>query len=110
VDIYYKMGKKVLEKSPFSRFKNKFLDLKLEPHKEMKLISLMNKGIFGQKNGRTYIKTTENEYILKNNAIMNNRVKDGDDVYFALYDIGGSTVCDFIEPYFENIEDLKYLK
>lgn len=59
---------------------------------------------------KRYIKTDIHLYEIPENAVFNNQIKEGDKVFFGLYSKDGQSFANFIEPYFESIDDLKSLK
>ena len=74
------------------------------------MLRLNEAGAFIQAADQSYVEREGERYPLDAQATVNNRLKDQDKVYFATYSRGGHVFADFVEPYFEGIDDLYQLK
>ena len=110
--LFYQKGKSILSSDQYNKYKEKFLQMRLDPaaDTDAQLLELMNIGIFHEEQNRKYIESNNTHYPLATKVTCNNRVKNGDTVYFATYKKGTDIYADFIEPYFENLDNLKALK
>ena len=110
--LFYQKGKSILSRHRYNKYKEKFLQLKLDTDVDIdaQLLELMNIGIFHEEQKRKYIESNNTHHPLAAKDTCNNRVKNGDTVYFATYKKKNSIYADFIEPYFENLDNVKALK
>ncbi len=73
--------------------------------------SIYRVGIFSTKNGDEIIAEDGVAYpVVTDNPDLNSRVRDGWKVFFALYDIEGRLWANFVEPWFDSIDDLSKLR
>jgi TPR repeat protein len=114
IDAYNKIrieGEKLYHSEKNIFLKNRFGDYLLKSFKVSTLVgSIYNTGIFCIINGIKKIQHHEHVYELVNEMHLNNKIKEDDKVFFALYKIDGKEVADYIEPYFDNLDDLRKLK
>ena len=63
-------------------------------------------GFFGISDDQTYVESSSGKYSLGRESTVNNKLKHGDKVYFATYLKDGSVFANFVERYFENLDNL----
>jgi len=86
------------------------MQLDTDTHYDVQLLELMNTGIFHKNQNGKSIESSGTHYRLAAVPTCNNKVKDCDTVYFATYKKEDIIFADFIEPYFENLDNLRALK
>ena len=110
IDKYYKIGKNIIYRDKYCKYKNYFENIDSDINNDIKLINIDNIGIFMNNGTDNYIQSDKNKYKIYKDAEVNKKLKAGDKVYFATYLIDGKYITNFIEPHFDNIDDLKSLK
>ncbi len=113
-------GRRWIQDQPFIKYKERFQeldrDLSFTTHK--KLVQMNLTGTFsGQLPGKTttpgpppVILCSAGRYALMEKCTAHNRIDDGDTVFFATYRVGEKVYADFIEPYFQDLEELAFFQ
>lgn len=66
--------------------------------------------ILTQTDGQRCVENGNGRYPLTKGAMVNYKLKRDEKVFFAIYSSKGLTSADFVEPYFDSIDDLSRLK
>ena len=106
-----KVGQKILEENARSKCKLRFERTLFEASPIFSFEDLGEVGIF-DRSGPAVVDQTGMRIPVIQGGAVNNRLEDGQKVFFAKYSLkkDNSAWADFIEPYFENLDDLKALK
>ncbi len=108
--FYFDKGEKILINDLHNRHRGKFDRLNPLSNSQIILVDLNRIGYVIKLEDQKYIKSGEVEYELTEDAVLNNQVEEGDKVFFGLYSQGEKLVANYVEPFFETIEDLESLK
>ncbi|MEO0471628.1 MAG: tetratricopeptide repeat protein, partial [Bacteroidota bacterium] len=104
-------GQAYLQSNPHLKKKYAFNQYQPEYYDDRRLISLNESGIIViQPSYRQVIQDDGKTYSIPEQASVNTMLKDGEKVFFALYQNEGKIFSDNIEPYFDEVEDLPLLQ
>ncbi len=109
-DHYSKIGKMILDHNPYNKYKEKFRSFEFTPNWPVTLTELSKVGYYTKVEGASYITFDGQTYQLISDAVVNNKLETGNKVYFGLYSQDGKSFANYVEPYFDNIDDLESLK
>jgi tetratricopeptide (TPR) repeat protein len=111
VDRYITKGREILDSDSRNKYRNRFTKIKIALDEKIMLLNLNEVGYLFKIGNESYIKhKSGNNYMISNKATVNNRVRENDKVFFATYKIEEEITVDFIEPFFESINQLPQLK
>ena len=115
VKDYLKKSEEIIREDPYQknveRFRHRLALLDLSfINEDLDLIALNEVGILVQADNQSFVENGGVRYPLKERAVVNYRLKHNDKVFFAIYSCNGQMSADFIEPYFDSINDLSSLK
>jgi tetratricopeptide (TPR) repeat protein len=111
IDLYLEIGEKILKEDKNHKHKEKFQRLRTDFDESVKLIDFYKVGHAIKENEQRFVKAENGErFIVPENATVNHKIIPNQKVYFGVYSKDGETFADFVEPYFENIDDLEALK
>jgi tetratricopeptide (TPR) repeat protein len=109
VTRFLSRGKVILEKDPHNRHRERFSNLDIEISSKISLVNLYEVGFAARADGQRRVQSNNGIYSLREEAIFNNKLMEGDKVFFATYTKEGQVFADFVEPYFETIDHLEQL-
>ncbi|HSK74456.1 MAG TPA: tetratricopeptide repeat protein [Pyrinomonadaceae bacterium] len=110
-ELYIERGQRILEKDENHKDKERFQRLRTYFDESVELIDFYKVGYFVEENGQRFIKTEDAEqFIIPEDATFNYKIVTDQKVYFGMYSKNDNTFANFIEPYFENLDDLESLK
>jgi tetratricopeptide (TPR) repeat protein len=111
VEKYAKMGNAILSLDPYNKYAGRFRQLDLGTDTEITLTEFHQTGIYDElEDGQKCIECSGKRYPQKLDATANYRIRVGDKVFFGIYIRRTQEFADFIEPYFENMDQLGKLK
>jgi tetratricopeptide (TPR) repeat protein len=107
---YYSKGAKIINADAYNKHSEHFNRIELRLDDQTTLLNLNEIGVCTREDGRRCIESKEIKYLIDEQATINNKVKAGDRVFFATYRKNGEIIADFVEPYFDSLEDLYSLR
>jgi hypothetical protein len=110
VEHYIARGEAILREDRYNKHEERFSRFNPWLDEEISLRSLNEIGIAILENERRYVENQSGRYVVHEQATVNNQIEPNAKVFFALYARGQEVYADFIEPYFENIDDLERLR
>ena len=110
VNEYVSRGETILREDPLNKHAERFSRLDVRLDEEISLQSLNEVGIAIVEDGQRYVESQGVRYPVNEQAVVNNQIEPNDKVFFAVYARGQDVYADFIEPYFESIDDLERLR
>ncbi|MDU9049903.1 MAG: tetratricopeptide repeat protein [Candidatus Electrothrix sp. Rat3] len=110
VSFYKEKGEEIIAQEKYVRNKGRFRNATPHLYEDIELLDLMRIGYWAEREEVKKITSSKNEQEVFQYATVNNQVKNGTKVYYGLYSHAGKTVANFVEPYFEKIDDLWALK
>ena len=110
VERYIATGEEILCNDHHNKHRERFRQLNIWLDETIKLQSLNEVGVAIKEAGQRYVENESGRYPVNEHATVNNRIGPNDKVFFGLYSKGQEVYADFIEPYFENIDDLANLR
>jgi len=108
--LYIVRGEEILREDTHNKHRERFGQLGVSFDEAVNLRSLDEVGVATMENGQRYVENDSGRYLVNEHATVNNQIDPNDKVFFGLYSKGQEVYADFIEPYFENIDDLASLK
>jgi tetratricopeptide (TPR) repeat protein len=105
------LGNKIIKSEPNTQAQARFGYITFEQDGIMSLVQIKVNGIYN-KTSQTISSLKEKGIKINENAEINYRISDGDNVIFAMYyhNQNKNHIANFIEPYYENIDNLEMLK
>ena len=107
---YLSKGADILKHDPFHKHGERLSRIEIRMNNEIELLNLNEVGICVHKDGLSYVECKKTLYLVDEQTTINNRLKAGDKVFFATYTRNGQVFINFVEPYFESIDDLHELR
>ena len=107
---YLNKGADILKHDPFHKHGHRLSRIEITMNNEIELLNLNEVGICVHKDGLSYVECKETLYLVDEQTTINNRLKAGDKVFFATYTRNAQVFINFVEPYFESIDDLHELR
>ncbi|HEY9232960.1 MAG TPA: hypothetical protein VIS78_12465, partial [Blastocatellia bacterium] len=107
---YVARGEEISREDHYNKHSERFSQLNVRLDEAISLQSLNEVGIAILDDERRYVESQGVRYPVNEQAVVNNQIEPNDKVFFAVYARGQDVFADFIEPYFESIDDLERLR
>jgi len=116
---YLQQSEEIIRRDPYNkhldRFHNKLAKLRKRFDLEacdggIPLLNLNEIGTLLHMDGQVYVEKEGKCYLLDDTVTINNRLRHQDKVFFATYARNEGITVDFVEPYFDGIENLSTLR
>jgi tetratricopeptide (TPR) repeat protein len=107
---YHGKGAEILAQDPYNKHGERFNNTEIMMNEEVELLNLDGVGVCIHADGQSYVECEGARYLVDERTTANYNLKAGDKVFFATYTKDGRVFVDFVEPYFESIDDLDKLR